>query len=139
MELLFAIIDRTPSWLRPALIGALLLFAIVAVRMVFALPRLLSHPAEITPLLLALGAASAAGAAGGLAYSLLGAPLRGLRVVGPYLAGVVTVIAYMGALALAAPYAFGEPLIEHRSDVGPFLVISILFGLVMGHSWFRGP
>ena len=137
MEVIVRIVERIPRLLRPALLGAALLFAIVSIRMVFAIPRLMQHPVELRSLLLALGAASSTGAVGGLAYSLVGAPLRSVRGIGPYLTGIVTVSAYMGALVIAAPYAFGETLIERRSDLIVFVVVMAFFGMVMGHSWFR--
>ena len=64
--------------------------------------------------------------------------LFALSFVGAYLTGIVCVFAYMGALLIAAPVAFGEPLVEERSDLVVFVVVSLFFGLIMGHSWFRG-
>jgi hypothetical protein len=133
----FARVERVPAWARPALLGALLLGAFVSLRIVFALPMLFRTPGRLGGLLVAVAAAAAAGAAGGFAYSLTRPTLRKLGLVGAYLTGIVCVFAYMGALLIAAPVAFGEPLVEGGGDLGAFAVISLFFGLVMGHSWFR--
>jgi hypothetical protein len=45
----------------------------------------------------------------------------------------------LGALALAAPYAFGEQLIHDRGELVIFAIVSACFGLFIGHSWFRTP
>jgi hypothetical protein len=52
------------------------------------------------------------------------------------MSGVVCVCAYVGFLALASPLAFGKALIESRSELVIFAIVSVFFGLVMGHSWF---
>jgi hypothetical protein len=88
-------------------------------------------------MLLALVMATAAGAMGGLAYSAVRAPFRRLGAAGDYLTGVVVVLTYMLSLAAVAPIAFGETMIEQRSDLVIFAVISVIFGLVMGRTWFR--
>ena len=134
----FSWIDRVPSWARPAAVGAAILAGIVSLRLVLALPSLFRAPEKLGGLLIAIVAAAAAGAAGGLAYTLTRPTLRKLGVVGAYLSGIVCVFAYMGALLIAAPVAFGETLVEERSDLVVFIVVSLFFGLIMGHSWFRG-
>ena len=83
-------------------------------------------------------AASGAGAGGGLAFSLTHPTLKRLGNVGNYLTGVVCVGAYMGALLLAAPVAFGEPLAGSRSDAVVVALVYVAFGLVVGRSWFGG-
>lgn len=138
----FALIDSIfellPRWARPAMSGAMILGCIVLIRMVFMIPAILMNPGEHLPeALIALGAAAAAGAVGGLAYSLVRAPFRRLGRVGDYATGVVVVFAYMMSLALVAPYAFGETMIEERSDLVIFAIVSAFFGLVVGHSWFK--
>lgn len=130
---------RVPAWARPAAVGALLLGAIVSVRILFALPFLFSAPGKLGAASLAVLAAAGAGAAGGAAYSLTRPTLRKLGRPGDYLTGIVCVFAYMGSLALVAPYAFGERLIDDHADWVIFSIISIVFGLVVGHSWFQKP
>ena len=134
----FSWVDRLPSWARPAAVGAAILAAIVCVRFVFAVPALLRAPEKLGGLLIAIIAAAAAGAAGGFAYTLTRPTLRKLGVVGAYLTGIVCVFAYMGSLLIVAPVAFGETLVNERSDLVIFVIVSLFFGLIMGHSWFRG-
>jgi len=133
-----AFVNNTPSVLRPSLYGAAALFVIVAFRMLFASPVLLQHPAEIPKALLVLAAATAAGAAGGLGYTIVGRPLRRLPVVGPYLAGVASVGGYMAALALVLPLIDPtEHLISDQTDAIAYSVGTVFFGLIVGHAAFR--
>lgn len=44
--------------------------------------------------------------------------------------------AALGAVALAAPYAFGEKVIDDRTGLVAFAIISAFFGPFVGHSWF---
>jgi DNA-binding transcriptional regulator YdaS (Cro superfamily) len=135
---LFAWVERVPSWARPAAVGAAILGAVVSLRVVFAIPLLISAPAKFGEALLAVAAAAGAGAVGGFAYSLSRPALRRLGRLGDYLTGIVCVFAYMGALAVVAPLAFGERVIEDQTSLTIFVVVSVFFGLVMGHTWFRG-
>jgi len=135
----FQWIERVPAWARPAVVGAAILMGIVLLRMLFLVPALMADPGRLGEVALAIVAAGGAGAVGGLAYSLTRPSLRKLGVAGAYLTGIVCVFAYMGALALAAPLAFGERIIEEWADLVIFAVVSLFFGLVMGHSWFRDP
>jgi len=43
----------------------------------------------------------------------------------------------MGAIVAVAPIAFGKPIVEGRSDVVIFVSVAVLFGLVIGHTWFK--
>jgi drug/metabolite transporter (DMT)-like permease len=86
---------------------------------------------------LALAAVAGAGFLGGAAYVILGRPARRVPAVGPYLAGVITIAAYMGALLLASPFISDEPLVKQRSNLVIFAVVTLFFGLLAGHSWFR--
>jgi hypothetical protein len=129
--------ERVPSWARPAAVGAVILGAIVSVRILFALPLLFSVPAKLGEALLAVFAAAGAGAVGGFAFTLTRPRLRRLGRIGDYLTGIVCVFSYMGALALVAPVAFGERVIKDQASLIIFVVVSAFFGLVVGHSWFR--
>jgi hypothetical protein len=135
-----AMLDVTPdivrAWARPAAIGAIALSGITMVRALFALPLLMSHSEKVGEAPVAVVAPAAAGAAGGAVYSLTRPTLRKLGRPGGYLTGIVCVYAYMGALALAAPYAFGEKVINDRTDLAAFAIISAFFGLLVGHSRF---
>jgi len=133
-----AFVQRTPGALRPSLYGAAILFAIVAFRMLFAVPLLIRHPAEILNAVLLLIVVTAAGAVGGLGYTLVGRPLRPIPIVGPYLAGMASVGGYMAALAVAIPLIDPtHPLISDRSDVIVFAAVTAFFGLIFGHWAFR--
>jgi hypothetical protein len=133
----FGMIARVPAWARPAVLGALALGAIVLARILLMLPRLLSEPGKVGEALVAVLAAAGAGAAGGAVYSATRPSLRKLGRPGDYLTGIVCVFGYMGALALAAPYAFGEHIVKDGTDWVVFSIFSAFFGLFIGHSWFR--
>ena len=133
----FDLIDSVPAWARPAVLGALALGAIVLLRGLFLLPRLISEPDKLGGVVVAVLAAAGAGAAGGAVYSLTRPTLRKLGRSGDYLTGIVCVFAYMGALALVAPYALGEPMINDGTELVVFAIASTFFGLFIGHSWFR--
>jgi hypothetical protein len=135
---IFDLLERLPPWARPAATGAALLGVIVGGRALLVLPFISGKPGELLfSGVTAIGAAMAAGAAGGFAYSATRPILRRLGRPGDYLSGIVCVYGYMTALALAAPVAFGGRVIKDRSDLVAFTVISTFFGLVIGHSWFR--
>jgi hypothetical protein len=134
---LFEWVERVPAIARPAAVGAALLATLVLLRVIFSLPRLVKAPGELAGAALALVAAAAAGAVGGFAYSLTRPTLKRLGRPGDYLTGIVCVFAYMGSLALAAPFAFGEAIVEDRAGWVIMAIVSVFFGLVIGHTWFR--
>lgn len=134
----FVVLQRVPAWLRPAAYGAGLLAAIVSVRLVLALPSILTSPMSAIAPLLAILAAAAAGASGGFAYTLVRPALRKLGRIGDYLTGIVCVGAYLSALMLVAPVAFGEPFLEGPEGLFALEITTLLFGLLVGHLWL-GP
>lgn len=134
---LFAWVERVPPIARPAAVGAALLAALVLVRVVFALPRLVDAPRELVSAGLALVGAAGAGAIGGFAYSLTRPTLKRLGRAGDYLTGIVCVFAYVSSLAFVAPFVFGEPIVEGRAGWVIMAITSIIFGLIIGHTWFR--
>jgi hypothetical protein len=134
---LFAWFERVPSWARPAAVGAVILGAMTSVRILLALPVVFSVPAKLGEALIAVFAAAGAGAVGGFAYTLTRPTLGRLGRIGDYLTGIVCVFSYTGALALVAPVAFGERVIEDQASLIIFVVVSAFFGLVVGHTWFR--
>lgn len=80
-----------------------------------------------------------ASAVGGLIYGLVGRSIKRVPVVGPYMAGTLSVAPYMITLI---------PIIrlsENRPLLGPFdgaelfasAVCAVLFGGVLGHMMFR--
>lgn len=134
---LFEWVEHVPPIARPAAVGAALLATLVLVRIVFSLPRLVKAPGELAGAALAVVAAASAGAVGGFAYSLTRPTLKRLGRPGDYLTGIVCVFAYIGSLALVAPFAFGEPIVEDRAGWVIMAIVSVFFGLVIGHMWFR--
>ncbi len=131
-------IDARPEWMRPALHGAGILAAMTSVRALFAL---LGAAREPRLALMALGAvvlAAVAGAGGGLVYAFVGRPARRVPVVGPYLAGVIAVAGYLACAAGLMALGGQAP---GTGDLGATLFsygfVSLLFGLVVGHTWFR--
>jgi len=133
-EKVAAVVGYLPAKLRPAAVGALFLAGIILLRTVFALPQIIEQPGGWLEVVKAVGAGAAGGAAGGLAFSFLAQPLWRVPVVGHYLAGVVTVTAYMLGIALVAKVGFGESLIADRTEAIIYAVVTVAFGLVMGHA-----
>jgi hypothetical protein len=89
--------------------------------------------------LLAVAVAAAGGASGGLAYVYLSAPLRRVPIVGPYLAGIVTIgscLAIMLLLLEHIAHGKGLPFSDIDSGVA-FILGTLLGGTVFGHLWFR--
>ena len=123
-------------YLGPPLSGAVILFVIVAIRMMglFLGP----HSADDWKQgLLALAVGTAAGFAGGVGYVILGRAVRRVRYLGPYLAGIVTVAPYVGAALVADFLIERTPLIQERAEAWFFAVGTVFFGLVVGHAGFR--
>jgi hypothetical protein len=135
----FAWIGRLPVAVRPPVVGALILAGLVAVRILLALPSLVSNPTQLREAFLAMLAAASAGAVGGFAYTVSRPTLRTLGRPGDYLAGIVSVLATMTAIAVAAPIAFGESIVEDRGGVITLVVIAVIVGSIIGHTWFREP
>jgi hypothetical protein len=139
-----------PDWARPPIYGALIVPAIVVFKITKLWPLLallliigfarggLGDPRALLVAAGILILAMCGGAVGGLAYSLLGRPLRRVPGIGRYLAGLVSVAPYV---ALIIP---GIRLKEGKSLWGPigsaelfaFWVCTVLFGLTIGHVWF---
>jgi len=126
-----------PRQLRPALYGAALLIVVVGGRMLFAAPALARQQASPLQLLITLLAAGGAGAAGGLVHGFFGDRLLALPRLGPYIWGVACVSAYMLALVLLAPAAFGERLVADAADAVLYGVLTVFFGLLMGYGYAR--
>jgi hypothetical protein len=130
-------ISRAPSWLQPPIAGALLLLALVGGRMLFAIPQLRADPEQIPHFALGLLAATAAGAVGGLGYSLLGVRLRQQRPWGPCLAGIATMGGYLGTLWVAAPYIEDDPMFHGWVAFAVIVAVSIFGGMWFGRVAFK--
>jgi hypothetical protein len=133
-NVLFWILDRVPGWLRPAVVGALAVLALTALRVIIALPGFVRRPHVQRDAMWLAAAAPLLGAAAGLAYSLVGKPLSRVPGVGPYLGGAVTMGAYFGAMA-AFVVASGE-----KADEGFWVALglcTLIFGPIFGHHFLR--
>jgi hypothetical protein len=82
--------------------------------------------------------AAAGGAAGGLAYMYLSAPLRRVPIVGPYLAGIVTVGSCLAIiLLLIAQIDSGKGPFGDTANRVAFVLGTLLLGFVLGRTLFR--
>ncbi|MDQ2932441.1 MAG: hypothetical protein M3Y05_16695 [Gemmatimonadota bacterium] len=134
-------ITALPAWLQPPAVGAVILFAIVAFRVLLVLPGIILHGGRgLGASLAVLAVATGAGAAGGLAYSFIGRPLWRIPVVGRYLAGMVCVAAYLTPLLLLFGNEAGKEKVfdfHVTSVIVLWLSMVALFGIVIGQSWFK--
>jgi hypothetical protein len=130
-------IDRLPQGVRPAVVGALILAGLVAVKILLAVPELVNNPGRLRGAFLEMLVAASAGAIGGFAYTVARPTLRGLGRVGDYLAGVVSVLAALTAIAVAAPIAFGRSLVDDGAGVLTLVATAMVVGTIIGHTWIR--
>ena len=128
---------KLPRWLQPMVFGATLLFVVVAGRMVFELPEAFASGASFGEAAVVLLAATLAGGIGGLGYTLLGVPARKIPEVGSYAAGLIVVTCYMVPLLLFEHFFSEDPIIDSALGVACAIIVTIIFGLVMGHTWFE--
>lgn len=141
MSRILSAFERLPRWLQPAITGAVILFVVVLVYTVLALPRiLLFNSVDLRQWLVVLVSAMGAGAVGGFAYSFVGKPLLRVPVVGRYLAGIVCTAASLTPLLLFSDRLFGGDKLltfSKASDVVIWACCVLLFGIVMGLRWFE--
>lgn len=133
-----AMFERLPDSVRPAAYGASALAAITSLRLLFTIPAAIAKPALAVEALVAVLAAAGAGASGGVAYTLVRPAFKRLGRLGDYLTGITCAAVYMTSLVLVSPIAFDEPGFD---GPGRWYVVgftTLLFGLIMGRSWF-GP
>jgi transcriptional regulator with XRE-family HTH domain len=131
-------IGRLPPWARPVAWGGLILGAWSVVRGVLAIPAIARDPSRIGAAFGAIGVAVGAGAIAGLTYSLIGRPLRRVRILGPYLAGIAATVGYMGALATASLFT-DNPMVQNRSELAAMGMFGVVGGIVVGFLFFRRP
>ena len=140
-------IDRLPDTIRPAAYGALfvvlmmlmkgawLVAPIAIIYVSFTSPHPLADIAfgARVVLLVMFG-----GAASGLAYGLVGRHLRAAFPGGRYATGIVTIAPYMLVLVYIIRFVDHKPFWAPLSgeDIGIASFMSLLFGTVMGHTWF---
>jgi hypothetical protein len=140
-------IDGLPAWLRPPVYGALFIVLLMGLRgLLIVLPIVLvvffltgTPLTELVRILSLLALAVGGGFLAGLIYSLLGRWLRLIPVVGPYIAGIVTVLPYMAVVLVIIHIGDPRPLQWPPEDVDlfTFALISLLFGPFIGHLMFR--
>jgi transcriptional regulator with XRE-family HTH domain len=132
-------IGRLPEWARPAAFGAVVVAAITSVRALFLIPAMVAKPAILLAALATVLLGAAAGAVGGLAFSLIRPKLARLGRMGDYLTGIVCMAAYLGAFGVVALLEYGIP---PGRDLVMWLVIggfcTVLFGIAMGRG-LHGP
>ena len=138
---LFDIAILLPGWLQPALLGAVAVGGIVSLRLLWVLPALFIEPVVVWEAFVVVMVGAAGGAMGGLAYSLLGRPLLKVPRAGPYLTGIVLVGGYMGVLSFLIPYVDPDApsLLGSRTGIFSLVFCVLVFGIVIGRSWFTGP
>jgi len=140
-------IDGLPGWLRPPVYGALFIVFLMGLRGLFiALPLILigllwsrTPITELGMILTFLGLALLGGFLAGLSYSLVGRWLRRIPLMGPYLAGLVTVVPYMLVALVMVHLGEQTPLQwpPEGADVFTVTLLSLLFGPFLGYLMFR--
>jgi len=111
-------IDGLPAWLRPPVYGALFVLLLMGLRgLVIVFPIVLiallwsrTPLTDLGMILGVLGLALFGGFLAGLSYSLVGRWLRPIPVMGPYLAGIITVLPYMLAVLVIVHIMDQTPL-----------------------------
>ena len=125
----------------PVIIGAVGLAAITALRaaVVIVIALITGRWLGVGMALLAVAVAAAGGAAGGLVYVYLGAPLRRVPIVGPYLAGIVTIGSYLAIILLLIERIEPGKGLSFNDPSGRFsyILCTLLLGVIAGHAWFR--
>jgi hypothetical protein len=134
---------RIRAWVRPVLLGAGLAAGVSVIRAVAVVPSaaifgrwdVLGHALHAM-LIAALG-----GACGGLCFLLVGAPLRRVPWIGPYLAGVVTVAGYGAAVLWGLGPATRHEVIDLGNPLHWIVVVlvTLVYGVVVGRELFRAP
>lgn len=132
-------IGRLPAWLRPAATGAVLLGALTILRALFVLP--FRHGSQLGQTLLvvlgAVGLGAYGGAVGGATYSLVRKPASRLGAVRPYAIGLACMWAYLLAFGIPLKLFGDEAMLQSTSDWVVLAIVATLFGLLIGHVWFR--
>lgn len=132
-------VHRLPAWARPAAFGALLVGALTLLR---AIVIVVVRQAPITSDLLltvlaAIGLGAYGGLVGGVAYSMVREPTRRLGRAGDYVTGIVCVYAYLAAFGIPATFFTDEEMFHSAIGWTILLIVGALFGVIVGHSWFR--
>ena len=118
----------------PPFWGAVLLTSMVAVRIIaFAgSGRQIQDGDDVET---AFAFAAVGGAACGLAYSLIGRPLRARGAWGNYLAGIVTVAPYFAFLFFLFPDPADRASVADPFRLGAWVALSTLVGVFLGREF----
>lgn len=131
------IVDRLPRWARPAAYGAAAIGIMTLIRSVFFVLANGVSLAVLGMVAMGIGAGAYLGAVGGLTYYAVRDPLRRFGKAAPYLTGIVVMVAYLLAFGLPELYFSEDPMLADPVGWVITLVMSVLFGLAIGHWWFR--
>ena len=135
-------VERFPEWLRPPLIGAIVLAGWSTVRVVFLIPAMFASPRLALPAIATIGVSAIAGGVAGLIYSLIGRPLRRIPGYGRYLAGFVCVAAYLVPLGILVQYAAPGKAGRTPPELGYVILLlgfSAFLGVIVAHWLFKEP
>jgi hypothetical protein len=126
-----------PERLRPLAVGALLTGCLATLTLAFSVLNRPWPGVGWWTVFAVLGAALAAGAAGGTAYLLtLPLPIHSWRVA-PYVTGLACAGACLGVFAILVHLASGAPIFQRPERWVAYVVLTLILGLSLGHSWFR--
>jgi hypothetical protein len=140
-------LERLPLLLRGPACGAALVWLLIGFKGGFiGLPIVVigilltsgSPGADLATLGTVFGLATLGGAAGGLAYDIVGRSLRSAPM-GDYLAGLVTVAPYVAFVVVIIRATENQPLLgaPDTAEIISFVFCTLLFGIVFGHSFLK--
>lgn len=141
-------VDSLPRWAQPMVYGACFVLVLMGFRgaaVVLPVLILVVLVASETPVLDivrvfgVLGLAVLGGGLSGASYSLLGRHGRRVRLIGPYIAGVLTVVPYLLVLILVVRLLEQEVVFAPvgRAELFVVAIMAGIFGPVIGHMFFR--
>jgi hypothetical protein len=144
---LSAWVESLSDTVRPAVYGALIIvmfmmmrgaWIIAPIAIVYVLATSHTPGADLVRGASIVGLAMLAGGLSGLAYGLIGRHLRNAFPGGQYATGIVTIAPYMCLLTIIVRMADGKrvwaPLTTEDLVIAGLM--TVVFGIVMGHSWF---
>ena len=148
LERISAQIEGLPEFWRPVAYGASLLIIWMGRRVplilipvvVIAIFAMSQAPlTDMRNLVVVVAFAIIGGALSGLAYSVVGRYALKLKVIGRYVAGIITLAPYMFTLVYIIGFTDGERFLRRPStlDLITTSIMATVFGIAMGFGWFR--
>ncbi|MEJ2217464.1 MAG: hypothetical protein P8099_12705 [Gemmatimonadota bacterium] len=130
-------VQLLPKWARPAAYGGALIGGIVVIRAALAglAVGFSFHLLETAGAGIGIGVYM--GAVGGIAYHLVREPFRAFGRAGDYLTGIVCMFAYLLAIGVPVDLLTNDPDFRGLTSWIVFSGVAVVFGLVIGHTWFR--